>query len=54
MHVCHSTTVALLLSLMDGAIGRDTIVELAGMPAPSSFVARDFFESGVIYFRTAG
>jgi hypothetical protein len=44
-----------LLSLMDGAIDLDTIVEIAGIPRAEVIrLVRDLFESGVIDFRTAG
>ena len=42
-----------LLSLMDGAIDLDTMVEIAGMPrAVALRMVRDLFESGVVDFRT--
>jgi hypothetical protein len=44
-----------LLSLMDGAIDLDTIVEIAGIPRAEVIrLVRELFESGVIDFRTAG
>jgi hypothetical protein len=44
-----------LLSLMDGAIDLDTMVEIAGMPRREVLrLVRDLFESGVVDFRTSG
>jgi hypothetical protein len=44
-----------LLSLMDGAIDLDTIVEVSGIPRGEVIrLVRDLFESGVIDFRTPG
>jgi hypothetical protein len=44
-----------LLSLMDGAIDLDTIVEVAGMPRGEVIrLVRELFEAGVIDFRTPG
>jgi hypothetical protein len=44
-----------LLSLMDGAIDLDTIVEISGIPRGEVIrLVRDLFESGVIDFRTPG
>jgi hypothetical protein len=44
-----------LLSLMDGAIDLDTIVEISGRPrAEVIHLVRGLFESGVIDFRTSG
>jgi hypothetical protein len=42
-----------LLSLMDGAIDLETIVEIAGMPRNEVIgLVRDLFQAGVIAFRT--
>jgi hypothetical protein len=42
-----------LLSLMDGAIDLETIVEIAGMPRGEVIgLVRDLFQAGVIDFRT--
>jgi len=42
-----------LLSLMDGAIDLDTMVEIAGMSREEVLrLVRDLFESGVVDFRT--
>lgn len=44
-----------LLSLMDGAMDLDTLVEIAGMPRDVVLrVVRDLFESGVVDFRSPG
>jgi hypothetical protein len=44
-----------LLSLMDGAIDLDTMVEIAGMNRGEALrLVRDLFESGVVDFRTSG
>jgi len=44
-----------LLSLMDGAMDLDTMVEIAGMPRGDVLrLVRDLFESGVVDFRTSG
>jgi hypothetical protein len=44
-----------LLSLMDGAMDLETMVEVAGMPRSEVLrVVRDLFESGVVDFRTSG
>ncbi|MGD0524362.1 MAG: hypothetical protein ABSE49_04430 [Polyangiaceae bacterium] len=44
-----------LLSLMDGAIDLETLVEIAGMPRDVVLrVVRDLFESGVVDFRPSG
>jgi hypothetical protein len=44
-----------LLSLMDGAIDLDTMVEIAGMNREDALrLVRDLFESGVVDFRTSG
>jgi hypothetical protein len=44
-----------LLSLMDGAMDLETMVEIAGMPREDVLrVVRDLFESGVVDFRTSG
>jgi hypothetical protein len=44
-----------LLSLMDGAIDLDTMVEIAGIPRGEVLrQVRDLFESGVVDFRTSG
>ena len=44
-----------LLSLMDGAIDLDTMVEIAGMDRSEVLrLVRDLFESGVVDFRTSG
>ena len=44
-----------LLSLMDGAMDLETMVEIAGMPREDVLrVVRDLYESGVVDFRTSG
>ena len=44
-----------LLSLMDGAMDLDTMVEIAGMDRGEVLrLVRDLFESGVVDFRTSG
>jgi hypothetical protein len=44
-----------LLSLMDGAVDLDTMVEIAGMPRGEVLrLVRDLYESGVVDFRTSG
>jgi hypothetical protein len=44
-----------LLSLMDGAVDLETMVEIAGMPRGEVLrLVRDLFESGVVDFRTSG
>jgi hypothetical protein len=44
-----------LLSLMDGAVDLETMVEIAGMPRDEVLrLVRDLFESGVVDFRTSG
>jgi hypothetical protein len=44
-----------LLSLMDGAMDLDTMVEIAGIPRGEVLrLVRDLFESGVVDFRTSG
>jgi hypothetical protein len=44
-----------LLSLMDGAIDLDTMVEIAGMNREEGLrLVRDLYESGVVDFRTSG
>jgi hypothetical protein len=44
-----------LLSLMDGAMDLETMVEVAGMPREEVLrLVRDLFESGVVDFRTSG
>ena len=44
-----------LLSLMDGAMDLETLVEVAGMPQGEVLrLVRDLFESGVVDFRTTG
>ncbi|HEY6462346.1 MAG TPA: hypothetical protein VIY73_19395 [Polyangiaceae bacterium] len=43
-----------LLSLMDGAMDLETMVEIAGMPREEVLrLVRDLFESGVVDFRPA-
>ncbi len=41
-----------LLSLMDGTVDLETLVEIAGMPREDALrIARDLFDSGVVDFR---